>query len=350
MIVHWPAGIDAAQRGHEARPVRQRRRHRPDDLRAARRHAARRRTAASSSCRSPGTPSPTSSPIPTRRPPTRCSTSRWAAAERSSPDDLEGGVQAHAGRRLRHRAVGALPTSPIDPSECHDLADDRARAAGRARSSCGGSEAERHGVLPLDDRMIELFGARFRDHSPHPADRRYVYRPPMSPMPGQASAAIGGRSFDLTARVTRDAGRRGRAVRHRHGELGHLGVRAGRPARRRLQRVRRPHDPRVRHPRARRATSTLAARFRRGERAWPAAIELAVDGVDAGRADLPLFMRMISSVGPSLGVRPRVGGVDPLRRAVPVRRHAPRGRDPTRLTERRPARADAEARAEMSRQ
>ena len=37
--------------------------------------------------------------------------------------------------------------------------------------------------------MIELFGARFRDRSPHPADRRYAYRPPMSPMPGQASAA-----------------------------------------------------------------------------------------------------------------------------------------------------------------
>ncbi len=70
-------------------------------------------------------------------------------------------------------------------------------------------EAERHGVLPLDDRMFELFGARFRDHSPHPVDRRYVYRPPMSPMPGQASAAIGGRSFDLTARLTRAAGDEG---------------------------------------------------------------------------------------------------------------------------------------------
>ena len=66
-------------------------------------------------------------------------------------------------------------------------------------------EAEAHGVLPLDDRGIELFGARFRDHSPHPSNRRYVYRPPMSPLPGQASAAIGGRAFDLTATVTRDA-------------------------------------------------------------------------------------------------------------------------------------------------
>ena len=46
-------------------------------------------------------------------------------------------------------------------------------------------EAERHGVLPLDDRMVELFGTRFRPYSPHPQDRRYVYRPPMSPMPGR---------------------------------------------------------------------------------------------------------------------------------------------------------------------
>ncbi len=31
----------------------------------------------------------------------------------------------------------------------------------------------------------------------------------MSPLPGQAAAAIGGRSFDLTATVTRDAGDEG---------------------------------------------------------------------------------------------------------------------------------------------
>ncbi len=42
-------------------------------------------------------------------------------------------------------------------------------------------EAARYGVLPLDDRTIELFAARYRDHSPHPADRHYIYFPPMSP-------------------------------------------------------------------------------------------------------------------------------------------------------------------------
>ena len=64
-------------------------------------------------------------------------------------------------------------------------------------------------MLPIDDRLIELFGARFRDRSPHPPNKRYVYRPPMSPLPGQAAAAIAARNFDLTARVTRGPGDEG---------------------------------------------------------------------------------------------------------------------------------------------
>ena len=92
-----------------------------------------------------------------------------------------------------------------DWSECNDLADEEPEQLAEL-IDLWWQEAERHGVLPLDDRMFELFGARFRANSPHPPTRRYVYRPPMSPMPGQASAAIGGRRFDLTARVTRESG------------------------------------------------------------------------------------------------------------------------------------------------
>ena len=54
--------------------------------------------------------------------------------------------------------------------------------------------------------MIELFGTRFAEHTPHRPDRRYAYRPPMSVVPGQVSAAVGGRSWDLDARVERAAG------------------------------------------------------------------------------------------------------------------------------------------------
>ena len=62
-------------------------------------------------------------------------------------------------------------------------------------------EAERHGVLPLDDRGLELFGARFADRSPHPLSRIYRYYPPVSPMPSQVGAALGGRNFDVLGHV-----------------------------------------------------------------------------------------------------------------------------------------------------
>ncbi|MBA4811161.1 MAG: arylsulfatase, partial [Acidimicrobiales bacterium] len=90
-----------------------------------------------------------------------------------------------------------------DWSECNDLAEAEPKKLIELQNLWW-QEAEKHGVLPLDDRGFELFGARFRDLSPHPTSRRYVYRPPMSPIPAQASAAIGGRSFDLTATVTRE--------------------------------------------------------------------------------------------------------------------------------------------------
>ncbi|MEZ5258897.1 MAG: hypothetical protein R2705_18985 [Ilumatobacteraceae bacterium] len=160
-------------------------------------------------------------------------------------------------------------------------------------------EAERHGVLPLDDRGFELFGARFRARSPHPVDRRYVYRPPMSPIAAQASASIGGRSFDLTARVTRAAGdegvlfatgteNSGVSVFVQHERLvvdynafdDHTIVSSD---------VELPAGD---------VTLRLEAR-RTGSRTGT--IEVFVDGRACGRADLPLFMRMMSSVGASVG-------------------------------------------------
>jgi arylsulfatase len=186
----------------------------------------------------------------------------------------------------------------VDPSECNDLAlaePDRLASLIEA----WWAEAAAHEVLPLDDRGIELFGARFRDNSPHPVNRRYVYRPPMSPMPAQASAALGGRSFDLDAHVTRAAGQSGvlfatgtqnsgfslfvqndRLVVDYNAFMDHTVVESSIPA---------PVG-----------TSTLTLRARRGD-GRSGSLELAIDGVPAGRADLGLFMRMMSSVGPSVG-------------------------------------------------
>jgi arylsulfatase len=61
-------------------------------------------------------------------------------------------------------------------------------------------EAGRHGVLPLDDRGVELFGTHFRPHTPH-ASRQYVYYPPVSHLPGEVSPALGNRSWVMTADV-----------------------------------------------------------------------------------------------------------------------------------------------------
>ena len=185
-----------------------------------------------------------------------------------------------------------------DFSECADLATKQPDRL-RALISLWWAEAEKHGVLPLDDRTIELFGARFRPHSPHPADQRYVYRPPMSPLPAQAGPAIGGRSFDLTARVTRAAGQdgvvyatgnenSGVAVFIQHGRLvvdynafgDHTVVESA-----------------VDVPAG---DATLVVRLRQGA-GRTGSINLQIDGRASGSVELPLVMMMISSVGASIG-------------------------------------------------
>jgi arylsulfatase len=161
------------------------------------------------------------------------------------------------------------------------------------------AEAERHGVFPLDDRGVALFGARFRARSPHPENRCYVYRPPMSPLPAQASAAIGGRHADLTARVTLAAGDEGvlfatgtqnsgismfvqgaRLVLDYNAFSAHTIVESD------VELTPGDHE--------------LVVRLRRGA-GMTGRAEVVVDGRVAGSADLTLFMRMISSIGPSVG-------------------------------------------------
>ena len=95
-----------------------------------------------------------------------------------------------------------------DWSECNDLAESN-QSKLKELQQLWWDEAHKHGVMPLDDRMLELFGSRFREQSPHSPDRKYVYRPPMSPIPAQAAASIGGRSFDITGKVSFKSGERG---------------------------------------------------------------------------------------------------------------------------------------------
>ncbi|MCS5688091.1 MAG: arylsulfatase, partial [Acidimicrobiales bacterium] len=95
-----------------------------------------------------------------------------------------------------------------DQSECTDLAEVEPTKL-EELIDLWWEEAEIHGVLPLDDRTIELFGSRLDDHSPHPTHRKYRYRPPMSPIPAQAAPSPSGRSWNMTARLrseSRDEG------------------------------------------------------------------------------------------------------------------------------------------------
>ena len=185
-----------------------------------------------------------------------------------------------------------------DFSECNDQAAAQPERLA-AMIDLWWAEAEKNSVLPLDDRTIELFGARFRPHSPHPVDQRYVYRPPMSPLPGQAAAAIGGRDFDLTARISRTAGQDG--VLFATGTE-NSGIAVF------VQDDRFVVDYNAFNDHAMIAStvavptgdSTLVARLRRGA-GRSGSISLEVNGQPAGAVELPLVMMMISSVGASIG-------------------------------------------------
>jgi len=233
-----------------------------------------------------------------------------------------------------------------DPSECHDLAADRSERLAELQRLWW-EEAERHGVLPLDDRTTGLFGPRFRDRSPHPSSRRYVYRPPMSAMPGGAAAPIGGRSFDLTARVTRADGDDG--VLYATGTQ-NAGVSVFVQDGRLVADYNAFDDHTVLESPEALPTGdvTLGLHVRRtGRRTGTMA--LSVDGTEVASTDLPLFMSMISSVGPSVG--------EDQGSPVSTRYEAPFGFEGTLhaveiqiLSTPGSAAREAEARAEMSRQ
>ncbi len=224
-------------------------------------------------------------------------------------------VQKHTPRADYDAETWELYHLVNDPSECDDLALAHPEKLAEL-IELWWQEADRHGVLPLDDRLIELFGARFRDNSPHPTDRKYVYRPPLSPIPAQASAAIGGRSFDLTARVTRSSGDEG-VIYATGTENSGIAVFVQDD---RLMVDYNAFDDHVVVTSNRLVAlgeSDLMVQFRRTE-GMSGSVTLIVDGHDAGSAKLPLLMRVISSVGSSIGydhgsaVSARYGGPFPF--------------------------------------
>ncbi len=145
---------------------------------------------------------------PARRPRTSCSTSRWPAAGPSSPRRRWKAVCRHVQGADFDTEPWELYDLAADASECNDLA---ARMPEQLDELIGlwWEQAESHGVAAARRSWHRAVRRPLPRPLAAPASRRYVYRPPMSPIPAQASAAIGGRSFDLTARVTRGPGDEG---------------------------------------------------------------------------------------------------------------------------------------------
>ena len=86
-----------------------------------------------------------------------------------------------------------------DFSECHDRSDDEPDRL-RSMIDAWWVEAGQYGVLPLDDRTIELFGGTPRPGTVH-ARRHYVYYPPLAHIPADAAPPLGARSWTIVAEV-----------------------------------------------------------------------------------------------------------------------------------------------------
>jgi arylsulfatase A-like enzyme len=181
-----------------------------------------------------------------------------------------------------------------DFSECRDLADEEPERL-RALVDAWWVEAGAHGVLPLDDRSIELFGAPPRPGSPH-ARPDYVYRPPVSHVPADVAPPLGGRNWTVTATVVGPAegvlyARGGHNVGHSffladgalHFDYNALGTHH------RVSALVGPLEGR----------HEVAVRFERtgpGGELW-----LSVDGEDVASTGVPQLVRMLGSTGLDIG-------------------------------------------------
>ena len=159
-------------------------------------------------------------------------------------------------------------------------------------------EAGRQGVLPLDDRRIELFGIRFRPGTPH-ANRHYTYLPPISHLPSEVAPAMGNRSWLMTAEIERqDVSCEGVLVANGSQNVGLCWyIKDGRLVF--------DYNVFTEHHRVRSeidvptGRSKVEVRFTREGRTGT--IDLLINGRECGRVDVPFVLRMISSTGFDIG-------------------------------------------------
>ncbi|MGN6696155.1 MAG: sulfatase-like hydrolase/transferase, partial [Aquihabitans sp.] len=185
-----------------------------------------------------------------------------------------------------------------DRSECRDLAS--AEPAKLAELiELWWAEAEAHGVFPLDDRTVELFGARFRDHSPHPSSRHYTYYPPMSPMPGQVGPPLAGLGWDLLATIGDRAEGSGGVIYAVGTENSGISLFVKDDRLTFDYNAFDDHTIVTSEVPVPVGASVIGLEFRRTATGGRA--ELVIDGERVGAADIPFVMFMMSSIGPSVG-------------------------------------------------
>jgi len=248
-----------------------------------------------------------------------------------------------------------------DFSECHDLAAaEPERLASLVEAWW--AEAEAHGVLPLDDRTIELFFTPPRPGTPH-STRSYTYLPPMAHVPADAAPRLGGRRWSLTASISIDSvagnevsdgkvtgGQTPEGVIYSRGShnVGHCFfandgmLHFDYNALGHHTRVSAPLDLSV-------GDHTLAVHYLRDADGGPGAeLTLAVDDVDLASAHIPRALMILGSTGVDVGRGPLTAVVDDLDGPAPftARLH----RVDFDLGARHPAETEAHARAELSRE
>lgn len=185
----------------------------------------------------------------------------------------------------------------VDRSECVNLAQQMPDKV-KELVEMWWREAEQHNGLPLDDRGAELFGGTIQERSPNRPDRHYVYFPPIARIPTQAGPGLGGRSWDMEVALTRQSGQDG--VLYSTGtensgislfiqgdklvfDYNYFGAHSV---------VDSVIDVPV-------GASVVGLKFRRAKK--DAVATLVIDRKDAGSLQIPAIMRMISSVGASIG-------------------------------------------------
>jgi len=188
-----------------------------------------------------------------------------------------------------------------DFSETRDLAAEQPERL-RQLIDLWWAEAGRHGVLPLDDRSVELWRPTPRLFNPRNR-RRFVYHPPVSYLNSDIAPPLGNRTFTVIADIER-------ATDRTEGCLFAYGKRTSGMVLYLLgDRLVFDYNCFGHHSRVESArpvpagASRVEVAFERVE-SGPARATLRIDGEDSGSVEVPKVMRMISSTGMHVGRNP----------------------------------------------